>query len=447
MMGNPDTLTERNVDKLARLGVLSFQLSLDGLRDTHDSVRGAGSFDLTVKKISLLRTRDLGVNVMFTLFRENAQDLVPLLEHVAANTEATSFSFDIGAMAGAAVDNALHELAPQEIAELFDAYDQRRSVLQRSDFRVHQKNNLHRLQRYARDELSPVVPGSCSRLAGCLAGWTGLCLLSNGAALACRRLPIVLGKMPEQTFEELFLGSELMKMLRRHEFYKDCGQCALYSVCRGCPATTYGSTGDPFATSPHCFRHEVKKPSNATTRLRTSPEMSASHEEESAFIKENRTFLERQGSYLHRRSFQDVFFPLVYEEGAAAEFKKDPSSYVLRGSHALDNDEIAWLMFYFSEAPIPIWYDIEAVERDLLYRRHESVQPMLTVDPEGIAIALRGKTITASLDAKKVVENLLSREVFTGAEVMKWDDGFDWPSVRSFLHTMLEELVICYADR
>lgn len=447
LMGNPDSLTERKVEKLARLGVKSFQLSLDGLREKHDSIRGASSFDLTQRQIPLLRRSGLDVNVMFTLFPYNSQDLIPLLNHVATNTLATSFSFDIGCSAGSAIDNMPHNLKPGEIAELFAAYHESKRSLQRPDFRVSEKSNLHRLQKYARRELYPVIPDSCTRLAGCLAGWNGLCLLSNGAALACRRLPVVVGKMPEQTFEELFLGCEFLKKLRRHEFYEGCSQCGFYSVCRGCPATTYGIKGNAFASDPHCFRDKVEKTCNALTEMRKSPPMSSSYEQESAFIKENRTFLLRYGDYMLKRGFQDVFFPLLHKKGEAVEFIEEPQVYLQRRGMSLRNDEMAWLMFYFSESRIPIRYNIDAVEKDLRLRRHKSVQPHLTVDQTRICIEFREKIITASLDTRKVLENLLAREEYTAGEVLNWDKGFEWHSVRSFLHTMLEELIISYAPR
>jgi radical SAM protein with 4Fe4S-binding SPASM domain len=447
VMGNPDTLTERNVEKLSRLGVKDFQLSLDGLRDKHDRIRGAGSFDLVHRQIALLRRSGLDVNVMFTLFPYNSQDLIPLLKHVATNTLATSFTFDIGCQAGSAIDNMPQDFEPGEIADLFAAYHENKRYLQRPDFRVSEKSNLHRLQKYARRQLYPVNPDSCTRLAGCLAGWTGLCLLSNGAALACRRLPVVVGKMPEQTFEKIFLGSEFLKKLRRHEFYEGCGQCAFYSICRGCPATTYGIKGNAFAMDPHCFRDRVRKTFNPLTEMRESLPLSSSYEQESAFIKENRTFLLKYGNYLLKRSFQDVFFPLLYKGEDAAEFIEEPHVYLQRRGISLNNDEIAWLMFYFSETRVQIRYNIDAIETNVRLRRHKSVQINLLLKQNRIYIELRGKIITASIDARNVLQNLSAHEEFTAEDVLKWDEGFNWHSVRSFLHSMLEELIICYAPR
>jgi radical SAM protein with 4Fe4S-binding SPASM domain len=406
-----------------------------------------GSFALTVQKIALLRRHGILVNVMFTLFKENADDLVPLLEYVAAKTEATSFSFDLGCSIGGAAENALEDLSPREVAELLDAYDRCSRIVACPGFRIHEKSNLHRLRKYIQGEYLPAIPDSCTRIAGCLAGWTGLCLLSNGAALACRRLPIIVGKMPEQSFEELFLSSEIMKKFRRHEYFGTCGQCQLYSVCRGCPAAAFGATGDAFAECPHCFKPQNQRRREVHKRLIASPPLATSPEEESVFIKQNRTYLDNYDGYLRRRAFQDAFFPLVHTANAVKEFLECPDSYLDDRSLSLDGDEIAWLAFYVSEGGVSIRYDQRSLKRTSRFRRHESVKPTLAIEPDRIAIELKDRTISMDAGARTIVEKLFSHDSFTAADVLQWDGDFDWPEVKAFLHVMLEELIICYADK
>ena len=129
------------------------------------------------------------------------------------------------------------------------------------------------------------------------------------------------------------------------------------------------------------------------------------------------------------------------------EFMEEPYSYLKRREISLNNDELAWLMFYFSEYRIPIRYKLDTIVKNARLRRQRSVQANLQVNQNKICIELNGKQITANLDAKKVFENLLSHEDFTASDVLEWDRGFDWCSVRSFLHTMLEELILCYAPK
>ena len=54
LLGNPDTLTRINAKKLKELGVLSYQISIDGLKKTHDMLRGKkGAFDEAIRSIHI----------------------------------------------------------------------------------------------------------------------------------------------------------------------------------------------------------------------------------------------------------------------------------------------------------------------------------------------------------------------------------------------------------
>ena len=123
-----------------------------------------------------------------------------------------------------------------------------------------EKCSFHQLNRFEAGEFYPYCAAELSNIGGCLIGWNGVAVLSNGVVLGCRRLPSVqVGKMPEQSFEEIFLGSPILRQYRRREFYEGCGECDFYMVCRGCPANVYSLTGNPLAKNPLCYRHLVDR--------------------------------------------------------------------------------------------------------------------------------------------------------------------------------------------
>jgi MoaA/NifB/PqqE/SkfB family radical SAM enzyme len=55
IMGNPFHLTDKVCTRLKDCGCERYQLSIDGLRDTHDSIRKPGSFDTTLARIPCIR--------------------------------------------------------------------------------------------------------------------------------------------------------------------------------------------------------------------------------------------------------------------------------------------------------------------------------------------------------------------------------------------------------
>ena len=54
ILGNPFHLNDGVCLKLREYGCLKYQLSLDGLKETHDYFRKPGSFDITLEKIKCL---------------------------------------------------------------------------------------------------------------------------------------------------------------------------------------------------------------------------------------------------------------------------------------------------------------------------------------------------------------------------------------------------------
>ncbi len=77
---NAILLTPQRISEVLDAGVRSFNISVDGTRETHDLIRGReGSFDTTVKHLRALATegRNLGVRIRmnFTVMRDNVSVL------------------------------------------------------------------------------------------------------------------------------------------------------------------------------------------------------------------------------------------------------------------------------------------------------------------------------------------------------------------------------------
>ena len=244
MTGNPETLTEENAAAMADREVRAFQMSLDGLEATHDEMRSPGSFRRTVDALALLQQYGIERAIMFTLYPKNASELIPLMQYVAQETCASSFNFDIGCYVGEAA-SLEHNFRPEALRDLFFRYlaEKERLLLAGRTISIREKAKLLSLTRFENKTLYPLSTCSAPVNSGCLAGWTSLAVPADGTVLACRRLPVPVGKLPEQSVEEIFFGSELMKKLRRRESFAECGRCDFYQICRG--AVWQMSTASP----------------------------------------------------------------------------------------------------------------------------------------------------------------------------------------------------------
>ncbi len=355
LMGNPETITERNAADMAALGVLVFQMSLDGLESTHDRFRAQGSFERTIKAMERLKEYGIQRSIMFTLYPENAHEMIPLMRFVAEHSCAGTFSFDVGCHVGNAV-RLEQNFTASELRKHFAGYlhEKRRLRDEGNPITIHEKPGLLRVSRFEEGTFYPLSLKSTPVISGCLAGWNSVAVLSDGAVLACRRLPIPSGKMPEKSFEEIFLGSELMRKFRRAETFEGCGSCDFYQVCRGCPASVHGITGNPFASNPFCFRPDVAKHTTRTGGKEASPPLHVGLQEEFDFFSSRFVMVERETvrQFLDEPDLRRVFVSLMRDPHAKETFLSDPGAFLEAYGCRPDEERVFFLVSHFVLNPL-----------------------------------------------------------------------------------------------
>jgi radical SAM protein with 4Fe4S-binding SPASM domain len=88
--------------------------------------------------------------------------------------------------------------------------------------------------------------------APCVIGRDGLCIMPEGSVFPCRRFPIPIGNLMNESLKEIWESSSLLDQLRKKENLKGrCGKCEIED-CRGCRSLALALTTDPFAEDPHC---------------------------------------------------------------------------------------------------------------------------------------------------------------------------------------------------
>ena len=331
MMGNPETLTPENLALLGDLGIQSFQLSLDGLESRHDYFRSKGSFGRTVEGLQRLKDAGIRSNVMFTLYPENQDDLIPLLTFVATQTAADRFSFDIGTCAGNA-ESLQKGLGPDTVKALVSAYLAEKERLRNAGnpIRIAEKNSFLKLIRFEQSRLFPFSSDEVPVVSGCLIGWNCVPILTDGTVLACRRFPLQLGKLPEQSFEEIFLGSEELKKFRRRQFFQGCRECDFYQHCRGCPAVVHGLSGDPFAPNPLCFRKSLTKSAPRAPEAPPDPPLDTTLQQERDLVASHfsNVVVARAQKWLKEDRVQQALFWLSQGDQQMRPFLAAPDAYL-----------------------------------------------------------------------------------------------------------------------
>jgi selenobiotic family peptide radical SAM maturase len=238
VLGNP--VAEEQLEKLLAIGKPQYyQVSLEGLEEHNDEIRGPGNFQRVLRFLESLRGFGIPAMVMLTLTRANLRQVLPLAE--VLRPLADGFNFNRLALFGEGAQLELPE--PEEyaafLAEYVDAAG-RNPVMSLKD-------NLFAIL-LEQEGLQPM--GGCTGF-GCGAAFNFLTLLSDGEVHACRKMPSLIGNIREAGLEEIY-DSAAARRYRRG--CAACRDCPLHPTCGGCLAVTASLGRDPFTErDPFCF--------------------------------------------------------------------------------------------------------------------------------------------------------------------------------------------------
>jgi radical SAM/SPASM domain protein of ACGX system len=260
ILGNPNLLTYKVAEKLKHSGLSRYQISIDGIEKTHDLFRGRkGSFKEALGAIEILNTVGIRSVVMFTLSKANASELIKVIRLVAKKKVA---AFDFARLVTVGSGSKLKKqlLSPKEYRNLL------LKVLKEYD-RFKEKNCFTYFGR--KDHLwkllylelglfqNPINEDKSLIYSGCPLGNNTASVLADGTVYACRRLPIKIGKIPEESLRDIFIYSKELNKMRKIEKLKKCRCCELLRYCRGCPAVAYGLTGNYYEADPQCWKEVI----------------------------------------------------------------------------------------------------------------------------------------------------------------------------------------------
>ena len=239
LLTNGTLIDEAAAERLSEYSRLSFvQVSIDGTRATHDSVRGKGSFDKAFEGLRLLRKAGIQTMAAFTCHKRNYRELGDVIKLVRKNRIDRFWADRLIPIGGNSEDILTDEQFRETLRVLTREHD-RRKVFSHTD--VHLNRSLQFLE-----------GGSCYY--SCAAGTSLLTLLADGTLLPCRRLPIPLGNCFERDMLTLYRESPLIEELRRGDIPEACKPCPKAHLCRGgAKCLTYAVTGELNAKDINCY--------------------------------------------------------------------------------------------------------------------------------------------------------------------------------------------------
>ena len=254
LMGNPFHLTVDVCRRFKALGCQKYQLSIDGKRETHDSIRKPGSFDATLKAIDILHAAGVRVAIMSTVSGTNINEFEEIIDTVV-DKKVEIFAF--GRYCPTSREKAISEkthIEPLEykafLQRVWNKFDQYKEC--GTAFNL--KDHLWTLFLYEKGLFSiPDVLDKDGIYDGCNCTNCHMTITPTGEVMACRRFDSPVGNAFKESLHSIYEGPK-MDYYRQFGKFEKCSKCELLRFCRGCPAVAYGYNHDFYSPDPQCWK-------------------------------------------------------------------------------------------------------------------------------------------------------------------------------------------------
>lgn len=238
ILGNP-TSRERMEELNAIAPPDFYQVSLEGLAEHNDKVRGSGHFDRVMSFLQILRDLEIYSMVMLTLTRDNFRQVLPLAEFLREKTDL--FTFNRLSMVGEGANLRLP--SKEEYASFLEDYLE---AAKDNPTLTLKDNLLNIILKNRGDELF----GGCAGF-GCGAAFNFLTVLPDGEAHACRKFPSPVGNVLADGIAGVY---DSQKARQYRSGPRECRSCSIRPVCGGCLAVAHSFGLDIFEEhDPFCF--------------------------------------------------------------------------------------------------------------------------------------------------------------------------------------------------
>lgn len=256
---NGTLLDSEKAKKLAKYGCDFVEITLEGGKETNDSIRGEGAFSKALSAVSALKAQGVPVTVLFRAGRHNYTEMMKVAE-AAAKAGAALFRTE-RVIHACSCSDAPPLMNSDETAEYFMMLNSLRKKYEKKMFSKMSVSMTGALQFMFYNGDGPErIPYTCT------AGRTSLTVLADGRLVPCYGMPVIIGDFKTDDLYEIYSKSALLQMLRNpRNIPAGCESCKYSAVCNGgLKCLSYAVHGNPFIRDPGCtddlLEKSMKKP-------------------------------------------------------------------------------------------------------------------------------------------------------------------------------------------
>lgn len=249
-------LTEDKIRRAAGAGLVSMGVSIDGLENRHDHLRGVpGSYSQAMAVLGYLRNCGVPSSVNTQITAGLMPELRELMSRIA-EAGAKNWQVQLTVAMGAASDRPELLLQPYELLELMPLLAAVREEALDHDLLMQPGNNIGYFGPYEHEWR--IADDSKGHWQGCVAGQTSIGIEADGTIKGCPSLPTrsyAGGNVRDLSIEQMWNLSEALHFTRERtlsDLWGYCKTCYYADVCRaGCTWTSHVLFGRP-GNNPYC---------------------------------------------------------------------------------------------------------------------------------------------------------------------------------------------------
>ena len=242
-------------------GLMSVSVSIDGLRATHDTLRGVdGSFESALNALKYLSLAGVAVSANTQIGRVSMHQIEPLFE-LLADAGIHSWQLQLTVAMGRAADEPELLLEPYQMLEVMPMLARIKRRADERDVRIWPGNNIGYFGPY-----ETMLRGNMPRghMSSCGAGRSTLGIEANGDIKGCPSLSSsdwVGGNIRDNSLQDIWERAETLRFTRDrtvNDLWGHCRDCYYNDVCRsGCSWTSDVLFGKP-GNNPFCHHRTLE---------------------------------------------------------------------------------------------------------------------------------------------------------------------------------------------
>lgn len=242
ILTNGTMIDEQTAEKIASYNPSYVQISIEGTKRTHDSIRGEGNYDKSMSALEHLSRLGVKTVASFTAHKKNYHEFSDVVQ--ACDSKGVWRVWSDRLIPSGSGEQMIDMMLDQnETKEFFSIMRSCKESLYSTSSKTHVA--MHRALQF--------LEGGADY--HCSAGNSLITIDANGDLYPCRRMPVNAGNVFESHMIDIYYSAPIMNELRNPDNCDSrCKSCEFSEKCgNGLRCLSYATTKNPFSKDPGCW--------------------------------------------------------------------------------------------------------------------------------------------------------------------------------------------------